>query len=159
MYYTEYTSPLGVLTLCSDGEAITGLYLPGQKFSPKDQTKKDDLKVFRMAEQWLDRYFAGENPESQIPVRPEGTAFQRRVWNLLAQVPYGKTVTYGQLARKISPNMSSQAVGGAVGRNPVSILIPCHRCLGAGGALTGYAGGLEAKRYLLQLEEQNHDGK
>lgn len=157
--YTEYISPFGKLILVSDGEVLTGLYLPEQKFDTGNRSYRPELPVFLLAQRWLSRYFAGENPPVDFPVKPAGTEFQRRVWKHLREIPYGKTETYGQIARKISRTMSAQAVGGAVGRNPISIVIPCHRCVGAGGRLTGYAGGLTAKRYLLQLEEKHYDGK
>ena len=159
MYHTEYESPLGTLKLFSDGEAITGLYLPEQKHIPEEKVFYDGLPVFCLAKNWLSRYFAGEKPTVDFPVKTAGTDFQHRVWELLREIPYGKSVTYGELAGRIGPKMSPQAVGGAVGRNPVSIIIPCHRCLGAGNKLTGYAGGIKAKQYLLQLEANSYDRK
>ena len=156
MVKMEYASPVGLLTLASDGEAVTGLWLAGQKYFaagiPTNLPACDDLPVFARARDWLDRYFAGERPEpGELPLAPQGSAFRKRVWRVLCEIPYGQTVTYGEIARQLSVN-SAQAVGGAVGHNPISIIIPCHRVLGADGSLTGYAGGLAAKQWLLRHE-------
>ena len=119
---------------------------------------RDGLPVFDAARDWLARYFAGEKPmPSELPLCPIGGEFRQRVWSLLCQIPYGETTTYGALARALAaqmgrPSMSSQAVGGAVGHNPISIIIPCHRVVGSGGSLTGYAGGIAAKLRLLEHE-------
>ena len=155
MEYIHYTqTPLGGVLLASDGEALTGLWFEGQKHFAESLGKERaerDLPVFRETETWLAAYFAGEDPGFLPKLRPRGTAFQMRVWDLLLTVPFGKTVTYGELAARLGEG-SPRAVGGAVGRNPISLLIPCHRVLGAGGCLTGYAGGLERKVFLLALE-------
>lgn len=150
--YKDYSSPLGLLTgICRNG-AITGLLLPNQRFAlPCDAIASDTPELIALGN-WLERYFMGESPTINFPISPEGTAFQRRVWSLLRTIPYGCSVTYGQLARRLSASMSSQAVGQAVGKNPIPILIPCHRVLGAGGKLTGYAGGIPAKIRLLESE-------
>lgn len=152
-YFTCYSSPLGPLLLTSDGCSLTGLYLPAQR-KPADCIRKEDLPVFTAAKDWLDRYFSGKPVPVSFPVHTLGTDFQRRVWEILRTVPYGEAVSYGQIAKHLSPAMSAQAVGGAVGKNPISIIIPCHRCVGAKGQLTGYAGGLEAKKWLLRHEEE-----
>ena len=163
MYYTAvYPSPVGMLTLASDGENLVGLWMEGQKYFgsniSEEMTPKDDLPVFKAAKQWLDRYFAGEKPAiSELSLRPIGGEFRQSVWDLLCKIPYGETVTYGDIAKKMAEragkrSMSSQAVGGAVGHNPISIIIPCHRVVGAKGSLTGYAGGIDAKVKLLELE-------
>ena len=148
-------SPLGPLLLASDGEALTGLWLEGQTYFaaglPADARECPELPVFRQAEDWLTAYFARKPLPSMPPLAPRGTAFQRAVWRRLTQIPCGATTTYGALARDLG-GTSPRAVGSAVGRNPISILIPCHRVLGSGGRLTGYAGGLTRKRYLLELE-------
>lgn len=147
------SSPLGLLTLASDGTALTGLWLAGQKHfaaGVADDAIYADCAVFEAAEHWLKDYFALKIPNN-IPLAPRGTAFQMRVWQTLRAIPYGTTVTYGELADRLKS--SPRAVGQAVGRNPISILIPCHRVLGANAALTGYAGGLDAKRFLLALEK------
>ena len=156
-YWTILPSPLGMLTLASDGEALTGLWLEGQRYSPANPNPADrrELPVFLETERWLAVYFSGREPDFTPPLAPEGTAFQQAVWALLREIPYGKTRSYGDLARQLAVQRgacSARAVGSAVGRNPISILIPCHRVVGADGSLTGYAGGLDRKRQLLQLE-------
>jgi len=161
-YSTTYSSPLGIITLCSDGENLVGLWNEGQKYHgasiPEAMVEKDDLPVFIKAKKWLDEYFAGKKPAiSALPLAPIGTAFRQRVWRLLCEIPYGGTTTYGDIAARISKEKadgktSARAVGGAVGHNPVSIIIPCHRVVGSDGSLTGYAGGLDKKVSLLELE-------
>lgn len=160
LYTSHYASPLGGMTLVSDGTALVGLYFDGQKYAAEglDATRtQKNLPVFEEARRWLDVYFSGRKPDFTPPTAPAGTAFQQSVWEILRTIPYGQTVTYGAIARRIEQNtgcrMSAQAVGGAVGRNPISILIPCHRVIGADGSLTGYAGGLDKKAYLLRIEE------
>ena len=157
MYYsTDYSSPLGKMLIVSDSEAICGLWFYGQKHfkSSFDESmvEKPDLTIFKKATKWLDDYFNGLNPEIDFKLNPQGSEFRKNVWKILTEIPYGKTVTYGEIASLLSPTMSAQAVGGAVGHNPISILIPCHRVLGANGKLTGYAGGIERKIKLLELE-------
>ena len=163
MYYlTEYESPLGLLTLASDGESLVGLWIEGQKyFCPsvsEEMERKDELLVFEAARDWLDRYFAGERPSvSEISLRPVGGEFRQQVWEILCEIPYGSVITYGEIARKMAvkmgrEKMSAQAVGGAVGHNPISIIIPCHRVVGSNGSLTGYAGGIDKKIKLLEHE-------
>lgn len=152
------SSPLGRLTLAADGQALTGLWMEGQKYFRRglpEDVKVIDLLVFRQAEAYLSAYFAGESLPPMPPLAPAGTPFQRAVWALLEEIPLGRTRTYGALAeelRRRGTAAAPRAVGAAVGRNPISILIPCHRCVGADGSLTGYAGGLERKRFLLALE-------
>ena len=158
LYTTHLSSPLGALLLVSDGEALCGLYFEGQKHYPAalEAAEKADLAVFEATRAWLEAYFAGEKPCFAPPLRLDGTAFQRAVWELLREIPYGKTVSYGALAERLSARegkrCSARAVGGAVGRNSVSIIVPCHRVVGADGSLTGYAGGTERKRRLLEME-------
>lgn len=149
MNFAEYDSPVGKLLLCSDGLHLTGLWFDRE---PPEPPGEDG--VLKAAKNWLDAYFRGENPEPQFSLLPEGTDFQQKVWQLLLQIPYGRVTTYGHLARQISDKMSAQAVGQAVGKNPLSILIPCHRCVGAGGKLTGYAWGIEKKQWLLEHEQK-----
>lgn len=159
IYCSDYSSPLGTITLASDGEGLTGLWFSGQKhygagLSPETICSE---RPFYAVKRWLDAYFSGARPETLPPLQPQGTLFQRAVWQLLLAIPYGETTTYGALARELAcqrgcEHMSAQAVGNAVGRNPISIVIPCHRVLGANGALTGYAGGVERKQWLLALE-------
>lgn len=161
-YSTRYLSPLGPLTVASDGTHIVGLWLDGQKYFldtlPEMPSPGDDLEVFRKVRDWLDRYFAGQKPgPGELPLRPIGGAFRQAVWECLRQIPYGEVTTYGAIAKRIAADfgkeaMSAQAVGGAVGHNPISIIIPCHRVVGANGNLTGYAGGIDKKIQLLTLE-------
>ncbi len=162
MQYTgTYSSPLGQITLAADSVGLTGLWFEGQKhFGAKlDKNALDkDLPVFTDARIWLDKYFSGAEPNFEIPVHLIGTDFQLEVWTLLREIPYGKTVTYGELAAKLAARrgiskMCPRAVGSAIGKNPISIIVPCHRVLGAGGKLTGYAGGIERKIRLLELEK------
>lgn len=163
MYYsTTYNSPLGKLTLAGDGSNLLGLWIEGQKYHGNSLgqavTQKDELPVFNIVGNWLDRYFAGEKVDSsQLPLAPKGTEFRRQVWEILCEIPYGELITYGDIAKKMAArlgreSMSGQAVGGAVGHNPISIIIPCHRVVGSNGSLTGYAGGLDRKIKLLELE-------
>lgn len=161
-YSTEYTSLVGKLTIASDGANIVGLWLEGQKYFldtlPEASLIKDDLKVFEQAKAWLDRYFNGEKPDiNELPLKPIGGDFRQAVWQCLCEIPYGEVTTYGVIANKVAielgkESMSAQAVGGAVGHNPISIIIPCHRVIGANGSLTGYAGGIDKKIQLLKLE-------
>ena len=160
LYTSHYASPLGGMTLVSDGTALVGLYFDGQKYAAQglDATRtQKNLLIFEEARRWLDVYFSGRKPDFTPPTAPAGTAFQQSVWEILRTIPYGETTTYGAIARRIEQNtgcrMSAQAVGGAVGCNPISILIPCHRVVGTNGSLTGYAGGLDKKAYLLRIEE------
>ena len=152
--YIICPSPLGMLTIAAEGGALTALVIEGQKYHA-DHLAGDGVRretpALRAARRWLERYFAGENPElSALTLAPRGTPFQQRVWAALRRIPYGETVSYGALAAELVT--SARAVGSAVGRNPLSILIPCHRVLAADGGLAGYAGGLENKEKLLRLE-------
>ncbi|MDR2945907.1 MAG: methylated-DNA--[protein]-cysteine S-methyltransferase [Candidatus Adiutrix sp.] len=163
LYATDYASPLGCsLALVSNGDSLVGLWLDGQKYFAatvkSDVERKPGLPVFAAVKKWLDAYFAGRKPAvSDVPLAPQGGEFRQAVWEFLLQIPYGQCVTYGDIAKKTAARlgretMSSQAVGGAVGHNPISIIIPCHRVVGAGGSLTGYAGGLDKKIQLLTHE-------
>lgn len=169
MYYEmKYDSPVGRLTLASDGLNLAGLWMEGQKYFggtvPGELRLNEELEVFSRAKDWLDRYFNGKKPEpSELPLAPVGGEFRRTVWELLCEIPYGELTTYGQIAREAAKrlqreSMSAQAVGGAVGHNPISIIIPCHRVVGTGGSLTGYAGGLDKKIWLLKHEGVKMDG-
>jgi methylated-DNA-[protein]-cysteine S-methyltransferase len=158
MYYsTDYSSPLGEMLLVSDGEAICGLWFYNQKYFKStiddELIENNELDIFKKAIKWLDDYFNGLNPVINFKLKPQGTEFRINVWKVLSEIPYGKTMTYGEIASQISPTMSAQAVGGAVGANPISIMIPCHRVIGVDGKLTGYAGGIERKIELLKLEK------
>lgn len=165
MYYsTTYPSSIGTMTLACDGDGknLVGLWLEGQKYHggtiPEAMVEKDDMPVFSAAKKWLDGYFAGEKPAiSELPLAPIGGAFRQGVWAILCEIPYGEVITYGDIAKRLAvkmnkESMSGQAVGGAVGHNPISIIIPCHRVVGANGSLTGYAGGVGTKTKLLELE-------
>ncbi len=163
MYYsTEYESPVGTLTLASDGKAVCGLWLDGQKYHgatiPDAMESDDGAPGFGELRRWLDAYFAGERPAiADVPLAPIGSEFQRLVWRLLTEIPYGEVTTYGALAEQVARERGGRrtaplAVGGAVGHNPISIIIPCHRVVGSDGSLTGYAGGLTRKTWLLEHE-------
>lgn len=165
-----YDSPIGKLTLSGDGTSITGLWIEGQKYFGRTLEKEnrenggcgraaDDVpcEVFCKAGKWLDAYFRGEQKKISFPLAPKGSDFQQSVWDILKEIPLGETITYGEIAKILAgrqgrPSVSAQAVGGAVARNPISILIPCHRVVGANGSLTGYAGGIGRKIKLLNLE-------
>lgn len=162
-YVSYYKSPIGLMTLASDGSNIVGLWLEGQKYYAatvaEEMIEKNDLEVFEGVKRWLDDYFRGSNPSlADLPLAPKGSDFREAVWKILREIPYGATVTYGEIARKIAlkmgkQKMSSQAVGGAVGHNPISVIIPCHRVVATSGSLTGYAGGITKKMKLLELEK------
>lgn len=155
-----YHSPLGQMLIAADEIGITGIWFEKQKYYANALSKtceKAKTPAIQAAERWMTLYFEGKNPDFSVPLHLIGTAFQRQVWELLLAIPYGKTCTYGELAARIAKQtgrerMSAQAVGSAVGHNKVSILVPCHRVVGAGGNLTGYAGGLDKKIFLLKLE-------
>lgn len=159
LYTTTYASPLGEILLVCDDEGLTHLAFDGQKYAPAltDAVTAADHPLLTAARLWLDAYFDGRDPGVIPPLHPQGTAFQETVWQLLLKIPYGQTTTYGALAKETArllgrARMSAQAVGGAVGRNPIGIIVPCHRVVGASGSLTGYAGGLDKKIALLALE-------
>ena len=162
-YTAHYDSPLGGITLASDGLALVGLWFDGQKYFADTlsvQHDEKDLDVFRRTDNWLDIYFSGKEPNFTPPLRMKGTEFRQEVWQILLTIPFGKTMTYGQIAKILADrhkvqSMSAQAVGGAVGHNPISLIIPCHRVIGTNGALTGYAGGLKKKAWLLDMESQS----
>ena len=163
-YYTEYVSPVGKLTIACNERSLVGLWLEGQKYFGdeilEEASRADDITILIQTKAWLNRYFAGQKPKiSELSLEPQGSEFQQIVWKLLCEIPYGEITTYGELARKVAvqigkQSMSAQAVGGAVGRNPISIIIPCHRVMGADGSLTGYAGGLDKKLSLLEVERR-----
>lgn len=152
-YISHYTSSLGPITLASNGEALTGLWFDGQKYfgaTLSEHWEEKDCPVFQETFRWLDLYFGGHDPGFTPPLAPKGSVYRQKVWKALLEIPYGQTVTYARLAGLIPT--SPRAVAGAVGHNPISLIIPCHRVIGTGGALTGYAGGLDRKRALLHLE-------
>lgn len=146
-------SPLGVLTAVADGDDLVGIYFTGHRHAPgADALGEHVTEGFEETERQLGEYFTGDRTRFELPLRPRGNEFQLRVWDALREIPYGETRTYGDLARELGCPGAAQAVGSANGRNPLSVIVPCHRVVGAGGALTGYAGGLERKRSLLDLE-------
>lgn len=167
MQYTcKYDSPLGDITIAGDEHGLTGLWFAGQKHFaatlPAEHEEKM-LPIFKETSEWLDRYFNGHDPGFTPTLRPTGTPFRLEVWNILCRIPYGETVTYKDIAEEIArsrgtESMSAQAVGGAVGHNPISIIIPCHRVVGCDGSLTGYAGGITKKIQLLALEHTDMTG-
>ena len=161
MIFTQpYPSPLGGILLAADETGLTGLWFDGEKYFadnlPAENTKRE-TPILAETRRWLDLYFSGKEPDFMPPLHPMGSPFRLAVWSILQQIPYGETTTYGEIARELArqkgmARMSAQAVGGAVGHNEISILIPCHRVVGSSGSLTGYAGGIEKKRRLLELE-------
>lgn len=167
LYSSRYDSPVGPLTLVGDGVHLVGLWMDGQKYfqgSLKETPRPcGDLPVLALAARWLDRYFSGRRPSPcELPLAPAGSPFRQFIWKALCRIPCGEVVTYKELAALASeafhrPHMSAQAVGGAVGHNPISIIIPCHRVVGTDGSLTGYAGGLDKKIRLLKLEGVDTD--
>lgn len=159
-FLQHYNSPLGGILLAADEIGLTGLWFDGQKYFARDlpaEHVEQNTPVLSEAKRWLDIYFTGRKPDFTPPLHPVGSAFRQAVWEILLQIPYGQTTTYGEIARQLAaklslPRMSAQAVGGAVGHNEVSIIIPCHRVVGTSGSLTGYAGGIDKKVKLLELE-------
>lgn len=161
IYTQTYDSPIGEIYLTSDGQSLTGVYYSRREFEKKNSLlcqKKVDSPLFLALKRWLDAYFRGEQPEIDFALAPHGTHFQEKVWEEIRRIPYGQTVTYGEIAQKIAkemgrPTMSAQAVGRAVGSNPISIIIPCHRVIGKSGSVTGYGGGIDRKLALFALEK------
>ncbi|SPY33710.1 methylated-DNA--[protein]-cysteine S-methyltransferase [Pasteurella canis] len=154
IYYCYFEAPVGRLLMLSQDNKLTNLDFELEQIAPNPTWIFDENRpLFIQVKQALARYFAGE-PENfvDIPIAPKGTDFQQQVWQALLQIPYGQTFTYGELAQLINHPKAMRAVGGAVGRNPISIIIPCHRILGKNRSLTGFGGGLPTKRHLLQLE-------
>lgn len=162
-YVHHYSSPLGGITLASDGENLAGLWFEGQKYfgtTLAEDHEQKKLPVFEQTEKWLDIYFDGKAPDFVPPLAVQATPFRRAVWEILLTIPFGQTMTYGEIADKIAGSqgvlgMSARAVGGAVGHNAISLIIPCHRVIGAQGKLTGYAGGIDKKIWLLDMEKKN----
>jgi len=156
-YYTRIDSPIESLLLSSDGESLTSLTMVTQRHGPyfNDTWKHDhNAKPFVEARRQLEAYFAGELMEFDLPLNPRGTEFQKQVWQELRNIPFGVTISYGELAERIGNPNSSRAVGAANGRNPISIIVPCHRVIGSNGKLTGYGGGMERKEWLLAHENK-----
>ena len=162
-FIQHYCSPLGGILLAADETGLTGLWFDGAKYYADKLSKEpieQETPILSETKRWLDLYFTGREPDFLPPLHPIGSAFRRAVWDILLQIPYGQTMTYGEIARQIAKQqgldrMSAQAVGGAVGHNEISVIIPCHRVVGTNGSLTGYAGGIDKKVKLLQLEQAN----
>ena len=166
VYTCKYKSSLGDILLAADEVGLVGLWFEGEKYFAKtlpDEHISQETEILTETKEWLDIYFSGKEPKFMPTLHPVGSTFRQDVWHILLQIPYGKTVTYGQIASKIAemkklPRMSAQAVGGAVGHNEISIIIPCHRVVGTNGSLTGYAGGIDKKIALLELEHTDMSG-
>ena len=163
LYISKYKSKIGKLLLASDKENLIGLWIEGQKYYlsniKEEMQENDNIEIIKKTKLWLDKYFKGEKVyPNELKLAPRGSTFRKAVWNILCEIPYGKTTTYGKIAEEIAKiqnkkSISAQAVGGAVGHNPISIIIPCHRVIGANGNLTGYAGGIQKKIELLKIEK------
>ena len=166
VYTCKYKSSIGDILLATDEIGLIGLWFEGQKYFANtlpDEHIPQETEILTETIKWLDMYFSGEEPNFTPPLHPSGSSFRQAVWQILLQIPYGQTITYGEIARKIAETkntsrMSAQAVGGAVGHNEISIIIPCHRVVGTNGSLTGYAGGMEKKVALLKLEHTDMSG-
>jgi methylated-DNA-[protein]-cysteine S-methyltransferase len=152
--HTTTDSPVGELTLVARDGSLTGVYFPHHWYRPDPATFGDrDEAGFGEAKRQLAEYFSGDRERFDLPLDPRGDTFQHRVWELINRIPYGQTTTYGDLAKELGEGTLAKDVGAAVGRNPLSVIVPCHRVVGKDGSLTGYAGGLRRKRFLLDLEE------
>ena len=166
IFIQHYDSPLGGILLAADETGLTGLWFDGQKFFARDlpaERVEQNTPTLSEVKRWLDIYFTGKEPDFMPPLHPIGSAFRRSVWDILLRIPYGQTTTYGEIARQLAekqgrPRIAAQAVGGAVGRNKISIIIPCHRVVGTNGSLTGYAGGIDKKVKLLEWEHTDMTG-
>lgn len=161
IYICKKDYPIGIITMFSDGTYLTGLYIENQKYYPSELKVEmvenvKELEIFHNVDIWLESYFSGIIPQNKIPLMFNGTSFREEVWNILLKIPYGELTTYGEIAKVIekknNKKVSAQAVGGAVGHNPISIIVPCHRVVGSDGSLTGYAGGIDKKIKLLEIE-------
>ena len=165
-YISRYNSPLGTILLAADDIGLTGLWFEEQKYFAAgldDKCEERELPVFESAKHWLDIYFSGNEPDFTPPLNFIGTEFQKEVWEILLTIPYGRTMSYGEIAKRIAgkrgtEHLSAQAVGGAVGHNKISVIVPCHRVVGSNGSLTGYAGGIDKKIRLLELEKTDMKG-
>ncbi len=157
-YTTHYSSPIGDITMASDGNALVGLWFDGQKFFADtlaiEHEERPDLPLFAETRRWLDIFFSGKAPDFTPPLAMRGSDFRKRVWQTLLEIPFGQKMTYGDIALRLGCR-SAQAIGGAVGHNSISLIIPCHRVVGTGGSLTGYAGGIDKKAWLLEMEKHN----
>lgn len=159
-YYTEFkVSNFGIMLALSDGQSLTGFYVIGQKHAPQKDNfwqHAPELPIFVMLATQLQEFCSGNRKQFNIPYRfAQGTPFQQKVWQALAQISYGQTTNYGSLAKSLGLSKSARAVGTAIGRNPLLVIVPCHRVVGKNGALTGFAAGLELKASLLNLESRS----
>ena len=152
--YDRFQGPQGPMLITATSKGLAGVYFMGQRHFPKERDWRRDARhpVLRQAKRQLAEYFAGRRQRFSVALDPAGTPFQRSVWKSIAKVAFGKTITYGELAKRAGHPGSARAAGAATGRNPIGIIVPCHRIMGANGSLTGYAGGLHRKRALLALE-------
>jgi methylated-DNA-[protein]-cysteine S-methyltransferase len=152
--HTVIDSPVGGLTVVAEDDQLSGLYFEGHKRGPGPEAlgTRDD-ESFEETRRQLEEYFAGKRTEFSLPLAPRGSEFQQRVWMLLREIPFGETRSYGELAMELGGMPLARAVGAANGRNPLSIIVPCHRVVGANKDLTGFGGGVERKRFLLDLEQ------
>src|SRR5258706_3542856 len=156
-YYDTFKSPQGEMLLVATDEGVAGIYFAGQKYFPKKdkEWRRDPGHVLlKQTKRELAEYFAGRRRRFEVALDPDGTPFQRSVWKAISKVGFGETTTYSELARRAGHSGSARAAGAATGRNPISVVVPCHRIMGADGSLTGYAGGLARKRALLRLESE-----
>ena len=160
IFTASCASPLGGILLAADEIGLTGLWFTGAKYFGAGlpaSVSEAGTPILAEARRWLEGYFTGQRPAALPPLHPSGSPFRRAVWDILLTIPYGETTTYGAIAQQLAAqqdlaHMSAQAVGGAVGHNAISIIIPCHRVVGTNGSLTGYAGGIDKKIKLLELE-------
>ena len=158
-YYDTFNSPNGKMLLVANDHGLCGVYFQGQKYFPdSNEGKRDPRHVpLRQAKRELTEYFAGKRKRFEVALDAQGTPFQRSVWKAISTVGFGETISYAELARRAGHPGSARAAGAATGRNPIGVIVPCHRIMGADGSLTGYAGGLKRKRALLALEGVGRD--
>ena len=157
-YFIDYDSPLGAIRLVATSKGLSGCYFHGQKYFPdgtiKPRTKDKECQVLGAAKNILEQYFDGKGLSHDLPLDLMGSDFQKIVWEALMAIPYGTVTTYSDIATLLGRSNSTRAVAAAIGRNPISVIVPCHRVIGKNGALRGYAGGLERKQWLLDLERR-----
>ena len=166
-YIHHYQSPLGKITMASDGKSLIGLWFEEQKYfasTINNETTETTLPIFKQTTKWLNTYFSGIQPDFTPKIKINTTSFRKKVYKILLSIPFGQTMTYGQIASIIAEQRgikktSSQAIGGAVSHNPISLIIPCHRVVGTNNNLTGYSGGIHRKIKLLELEMLNKHKK
>ncbi len=157
VWYIEVASPIGILVVTSDGNSVTGLYMESHRHGPINRggwilDTRCERSALNLARRQLHEYFDGTRQSFELPLAAQGTAVQREVWQALTQIPYGETRSYGEIARQLGKPKASRAIGAANGRNPISIIVPCHRVIGSDGSLIGFGGGIERKQWLLAHE-------